>query len=172
MTVHAGIENVQPPPAAAGPGNLRPLKHGAGSERTLAPIRAEHIERLRAAHPDVTDAEVFIQASRLARVQLYSDWLDKQGVFRTGRNARKGESWSVLRDLRGDEAKAERWFEHRREEQRLRDLDPQLAHQAYLAELEAGAETPSPPDAVVVEDAEPRAEPTPGQMNLTDERDA
>jgi hypothetical protein len=79
-------ETIQPPPAPAGRGNARALKHGATSELALAPRRERHAQELRRDFPHLDERRLAILADKLARAESGVAWLDRQqsrGVVRS-----------------------------------------------------------------------------------------
>ncbi len=84
----------------AGPRNSRAVKSGAESELCLAPVREERAKMLRAKFPDADDLRIALAADRLARVELASSWLDRQGTVVRDKHGRvydvadRLEKWS------------------------------------------------------------------------------
>jgi hypothetical protein len=56
------------------------MKHGAYSAATLAQLRTRHLEELRARFPDADDTLVRLQAQRLSRHQVLTDFFDQAGL--------------------------------------------------------------------------------------------
>ncbi|HMH48515.1 MAG TPA: hypothetical protein VK538_12480 [Solirubrobacteraceae bacterium] len=106
----SGIANVQPPPAAAEPGNTRAMTHGAQSqlvEPLAAAIEREtwdsnpHLDRQRHGGPG---GGVCRYARARARVSLVYAWLDSRSDFDSGADEvfsdrEKGETWAVFERL-------------------------------------------------------------------------
>jgi hypothetical protein len=72
----------------AGHGNLRrqpagepgpALQHGAFSETTLPALRTRFLEELRAQFPDADETLLGVQAGRLARYRVLTDFFDRTG---------------------------------------------------------------------------------------------
>jgi hypothetical protein len=78
---NAGHENLMPP---AGPGNDRAVTHGSHSEIVVAPVRERHLETLRQRFPDEPDPVLWIAASRAARIEVLSEYLDANGLMKRG----------------------------------------------------------------------------------------
>jgi hypothetical protein len=80
-TAHPGGENLMPP---AGPGNSRAVTHGSHSEMVVAPVRERHLDTLRQRFPDEPDPVLWIAASRAARIEVLSEYLDANGLMKRG----------------------------------------------------------------------------------------
>ena len=64
------------------PGQRLALKHGARSERSVAPIREQVAVQLAPLFPTLSEPELLIMADRLARVHLIQVWLDEHGIWK------------------------------------------------------------------------------------------
>jgi hypothetical protein len=65
-----------PPPAPLD--NTRTVTHGAGSPKLVAPLREQHLKALRADYPDLDERRMTLLADRLARIDLASEWIERQ----------------------------------------------------------------------------------------------
>jgi hypothetical protein len=63
------------------PGNQRATKSGVKSEMVVAPIRARHLDTLRERFPDEPEPVLWIAASRAARIEVLSGYLDRVGLI-------------------------------------------------------------------------------------------
>lgn len=102
------IRNIQDaqgrPVAGAEPGNSRAVTHGATSERRLAPVRERQVGELRASYPRLDDRRLVLLADRLARIEVASEWLDRQaGIVRNA----DGEVYAVVKEVERWSARAE-----------------------------------------------------------------
>jgi hypothetical protein len=115
------------PPAPKG--NARALKHGATSERRLAPLRDEFAGELRRRFPHADELRIGLAADRLARWRCAVTWLDGQpnGVVRN----RRGEVFDVA-------DRVEKWSN--RAEQVLAELE-QETHGATVSVAQALSES-------------------------------
>jgi len=77
--------------------NVHPLAartHGAHSEPEIAPLRTEHLARLRRDFPAADNTVLYIQAERAAQLDLIGAFLDrKAGVSSVIRNRRTTTVW-------------------------------------------------------------------------------
>jgi hypothetical protein len=80
-------------------GNLAAVKSGAHSKAIVAPIREKLVVDLRLEYPTLSDAEVWLCADRLAKIELAAAFIDEHGLFR---DKEQGEVWPVVDRL-------ERW---------------------------------------------------------------
>lgn len=78
-----------PPPEA----NTRALKHGAFSERRLAPLREAHAKLLRADY-ELDGRRVALLSGLLAQIEAAADWLDRQESI--VRDDETGDVWGVV----------------------------------------------------------------------------
>ena len=93
-----GLENVQPPPNPAGPGNARALKHGARSELRIRGRAAELSDYLETIVPAVSPADwplITLLARDLAKVEAISEFIEEHGLTNPDGSERK----ALLRDL-------------------------------------------------------------------------
>jgi hypothetical protein len=70
------------PPAEAG--NRRAVKAGQHSEAVIGPVRERHLATLRDRFPDELEALLVIAASRAARVDVLSRYVDQVGLMKRG----------------------------------------------------------------------------------------
>lgn len=70
------------PATKATRGNTRAVTHGANSERIVAPLRQQHDEWLRESYPEMDQRIRGMLASRLARIQIAEEFLDRHGVIK------------------------------------------------------------------------------------------
>jgi len=54
--------------------------HGVWSETTIAEARTRHLAALRERFPDADETLLALQSSRLARLEVLSDYIDRKGV--------------------------------------------------------------------------------------------
>lgn len=64
------------PPAPKG--NTRAMVHGADTPSLIAPRREAHLRVLRADYPALDHRRLTLLADRLARIDLATEWLEKQ----------------------------------------------------------------------------------------------
>lgn len=80
--------------------NLSPnaaMRHGAHAERDIAPVRTEHLARLRLSFPSADDAVLTTQADRAAQIDLINAYLARRlGVGAVLRNRRTATVWPAL----------------------------------------------------------------------------
>jgi hypothetical protein len=69
---------IQPPPSAAGEGNLRAVRHGAYSARLKAPRVAEVLEELLEEHPGEAAANLRALAELFVTAERLSEWIAAQ----------------------------------------------------------------------------------------------
>jgi hypothetical protein len=132
-TAHPGSENLLPPADA---GNDRAMKHGAHSERQVAPRRARILEELRQRFTGVDDDLLRVQARRRAQIELVSTWLDEHGVIRGGKRGEIVPAAAFAERLAVSyERQHERLVELQREAQ---TVDPGEALRTHVAKLNAG----------------------------------
>lgn len=77
----------------AEPENLLAVKTGAQSEQLLAPARDRLLIGVQEHYPELSDPEQHMLADRLARIELASAFIDRNGLFR---NRKKGEPWPIV----------------------------------------------------------------------------
>jgi hypothetical protein len=67
-------------------GELLAEKHGAYSERRVAPLRERYLGELRVEFPNASERRLVIQAHRLGQLELLGRFTDERGVIRSRRH--------------------------------------------------------------------------------------
>lgn len=97
-----------PVPKHAQRDNKRSLKHGTRSERMLAPVRDKHVKDLAERYDHIVPERRWLQAHRLAQIDLGAAWLDAGGgVVRD----EQGRVYDVADKVAKWSGAAETWFQ-------------------------------------------------------------
>lgn len=110
------------------------LKHGSNSEAVVGPIRQRHLARLRQRFPAEDEDELLIAASRRAKIEVLSEYLDRIGLVRRGGDVR-GAVVELGRLETALERQLARFAGRARE---LRRVAPEAELAAVVAEIRAG----------------------------------
>jgi hypothetical protein len=145
------VANVQPPPAAAEPGNLRRLTHGARSDRLVEPRAADLAGQVLDAHPHLDarrDGPAVLRYARLlARIERVEAWLEAQ-PDPDFRDPAEGEVHAVL-------ARLDKWTGSAALAEARLGLDPMARARLGLAEAQRQALDPSTAIAAAAREDDP-----------------
>lgn len=119
------------PPAPTG--NTRAARHGAKTDKLVAPRREAHLKVLREDYPHLDDRRLALLADRLARIDLATAWIEKQKSLVYDK---RGNVFQVAREVEKWAARAEQVLADAERASRARAPRIDLAQE--MSALDAG----------------------------------